>query len=90
MEKIVPNKNDYITKLRVGVYEICFQKKDETVKVIVGTLIRSLIPVNVIEKFVNHQVNNPNIISVYNLQTGKWASIRLTHIATFKKLNRVA
>lgn len=84
-------KCDYVDALKKGVYEICFEKKDGSFRVMKCTLMSSLIPKRLDE--VNEELlltpkrkSNPNVVCAFDLEKQSWRSFRVESVATFKEI----
>lgn len=93
LEKLTLTKEDYKKALLSGVYEVCFEKKDGTYRVMRCTLVNQLIPRTMKEvleaPFENQKKKeNPNIISVYDLEKNSWRSFRVDSVCIFKELTQ--
>jgi hypothetical protein len=94
MKKIEPLKitrNEYAEALMQGVYELAFQKKDGSLRVMYCTLIPDLIPKTPqeIEKHffaLARRKTSEKTLSVYDLQTAAWRSFRTDAVVTFNKI----
>jgi hypothetical protein len=94
MKKIEPLKitrNEYAEALMQGVYELAFQKKDGSLRVMYCTLVPDLIPKTPqeIEKefFARaRRKTSEKTLSVYDLQTNAWRSFRTDAVVTFNKV----
>lgn len=85
-------KSEYSKALKNGVYEVCFKKKDGTFRIMKCTLMSALIPKTLNE--VTDDVllkpkrkENPDVLSVFDLEKNSWRSFRIESVATFKEIS---
>jgi hypothetical protein len=94
MKKINPLKitrEEYADALMQGVYELAFQKKDGSLRVMYCTLIPDLIPKTLeeIEKeFLKlaKRKTSEKTLSVFDLNANEWRSFRTDAVVTFNKI----
>lgn len=89
-EKIELTKEDYEKALRENICEVVFEKKDGTLRKILCTLDMKFIPQkqqDIIKEVMDSKPKrkqNPNSISVFDLEKGLWRAFQLAKVIYFK------
>ena len=85
-------KYDYVKVLNEHTCLIAFEKTNGDLREMVGTLIPYLIPKDE-KELLKEQVadkkirlDNPNVVTVYDLQAQAWRAFRVNSVLAFKKL----
>lgn len=91
MKKNKITKEEYWAALLKDIYEVCFEKKDGTFRIIRCTLRPDLVPKTIKEiereKAKAKRRESENSLSVWDLEMSAWRSFRIESIATFKKIS---
>lgn len=80
-------KEEIVGQLKTGIVNVTFTKVDGTERVMSCTLMEELLPVNFMngEEQMAHKPRpeNPNTVSVYDIEVKDWRSFRVTSIKEF-------
>jgi hypothetical protein len=85
------SKTEYKEALAQGIYQVCFEKKDGSFRVMTCTLAPELIPKTLKEcadalMMKPKRKENDTVLAVYDLEKGCWRSFRIDFVATFNKI----
>lgn len=80
-------KEEIVGQLKTGIVNVTFTKVDGTERVMRCTLMEELLPVNLMngEEQMAHKPRpeNPNTVSVYDIEVKDWRSFRVASIKEF-------